>query len=580
MQLPNMQPTPASNPVSPSYPYTPAGGANTGAPTVPPNQPAPMLGAPLGGLAQLSGAPPGNVNPGAQPPVVQQLSQQGRYGDSTLVHMNPDEVRGLQALAQSQGGSLSINPTTGLPEAFSLGKFLKGLLPTIVGAIATPLTGGLINPMTIAGLTGAAKVASGGNLMEGLTAGLQAYGGAGIGKGLMTAGGAANATGLDALKAMGTGLKNTVMGVPTAATPAAIVDQSRSALPTGTPLPPIGSTTNPLAPAAATPSAGGYNPASGTGLSGITSNPVALPSAISSGAAPFSDANGLFDVAQYPGGENLAVAPAATQPGLLARLNAVRTAGQESLVGQIPGVSKYPSLDKNIANAAMFQAATSPLAAIGAAGAGMGGGSLSQQYEEPYVGPYSFSGAAPVFPGAGSTSSAEFNYFPNRRIGSGYVMPNAAAVQEFLSRRPSSVPKDQRKMLAQQQRQVRMRGYAEGGVKLEDGAFIVDARTVSELGNGSSSAGQDVLAKHGGKPIRGKGDGVSDSIRANIGGKQEARVARDEVKFSPEAVKKIGGGYHKRGVQKLYAMMDKAAKARKAADRGEDTNLRGLMAIR
>jgi hypothetical protein len=120
-------------------------------------------------------------------------------------------------------------------------------------------------------------------------------------------------------------------------------------------------------------------------------------------------------------------------------------------------------------------------------------------------------------------------------------------------------------------------GNAEGGMRLEDGAFIVDARTVSEMGNGSSRAGQELLAKHGGKSIHGKGDGVSDSIRASIGGKQEARVARDEVKFSPQAVAKLGGGDRKRGTQKLYAMMDRAANARKNAKRGEDTKLRGLL---
>lgn len=118
---------------------------------------------------------------------------------------------------------------------------------------------------------------------------------------------------------------------------------------------------------------------------------------------------------------------------------------------------------------------------------------------------------------------------------------------------------------------------AAGGVNLEDGSFVVDARTVSELGNGSSSAGQELLARMGGKPIKGPGDGVSDSIRANIGGKQEARVARDEVKFSPEAVKRVGGGNPKKGADRLYAMMRKAEKARKTASRGKDTGLRALV---
>ena len=118
---------------------------------------------------------------------------------------------------------------------------------------------------------------------------------------------------------------------------------------------------------------------------------------------------------------------------------------------------------------------------------------------------------------------------------------------------------------------------AGGAVPLDNGAFIIDARTVSELGNGSSSAGQELLARYGGMPIRGKGDGVSDSIPAKIDGRQPARVARDEVKFDPEAVRRFGGGDHALGVKRLHALMDKAHKARKGADRGEDTKLRKAM---
>jgi hypothetical protein len=118
-------------------------------------------------------------------------------------------------------------------------------------------------------------------------------------------------------------------------------------------------------------------------------------------------------------------------------------------------------------------------------------------------------------------------------------------------------------------------GFADGGaVDMRDGAFVVDARTVSELGNGSSNAGIEMLSRMGGTPVHGPGDGVSDSVRAKIGGKQEARVARDEVIFQPEAVRRLGGGSEKRGTQKLYAMMDRAHKARKKAKRGQDTKLR------
>jgi hypothetical protein len=118
-------------------------------------------------------------------------------------------------------------------------------------------------------------------------------------------------------------------------------------------------------------------------------------------------------------------------------------------------------------------------------------------------------------------------------------------------------------------------GYNRGGeVRMQPGAFVADARFTSEVGNGSSNAGKEILARLGGQPVEGPGDGVSDSIRARIGGTQEARVARDEVIFPPEAVKRIGGGSEKRGTQKLYALMNKAHKARRNAKRGQDTGLR------
>ena len=47
----------------------------------------------------------------------QHMASQGRGPDTTLVHMSPKEVRSLQELAMAHGGSLSVNPQTGLPEA-------------------------------------------------------------------------------------------------------------------------------------------------------------------------------------------------------------------------------------------------------------------------------------------------------------------------------------------------------------------------------------------------------------------------------------------------------------------------------
>ena len=116
-------------------------------------------------------------------------------------------------------------------------------------------------------------------------------------------------------------------------------------------------------------------------------------------------------------------------------------------------------------------------------------------------------------------------------------------------------------------------GFADGGLTMPEGSFILDARTVSEIGNGSSRAGQERLAQLGGIPLQGPGDGVSDSIRANIGGTQQARVARDEVLLTPDAVARIGNGDMQRGTKKLYQLMEQANKARRTAQRGQDTKV-------
>jgi hypothetical protein len=122
-------------------------------------------------------------------------------------------------------------------------------------------------------------------------------------------------------------------------------------------------------------------------------------------------------------------------------------------------------------------------------------------------------------------------------------------------------------------------GYAHGGeVELSDGAFVLDARTVSEIGNGSSNAGIEILRRLGGHPVKGRGDGVSDSVPARIGRDQPARVARDEVIVPADAVRRIGKGNPQKGADKLYALMDKAHKARKKAGRGQDTKLRSGLA--
>jgi hypothetical protein len=119
-----------------------------------------------------------------------QLQSAGRGQDKMLVHMTPGEVGGLQALAMAHGGSLSINPQTGLPEAGILGK----LLPTVLGFALGPAgmgiqIGGLSSAASAGLISGAVGTLTTGSLSKGIMAGLGAYGGASLGGALKGLGG-------------------------------------------------------------------------------------------------------------------------------------------------------------------------------------------------------------------------------------------------------------------------------------------------------------------------------------------------------------------------------------------------------
>jgi hypothetical protein len=117
------------------------------------------------------------------------LASKGRDGDTELVHMTKGEIGGLQALALAHGGSLSINPDTGLVEA----SFLKRILPMVAGA-GLMMTG--LGPLAAAGMVGGFETLRTGDIGKGLMAGLGAYGGAGLAGNLAGAGASAANTSL------------------------------------------------------------------------------------------------------------------------------------------------------------------------------------------------------------------------------------------------------------------------------------------------------------------------------------------------------------------------------------------------
>lgn len=210
---------------------------------------------------------------------------------------------------------------------------------------------------------------------------------------------------------------------------------------------------------------------------------------------------------------------------------------------------------------------------------GYAGGSPSERIRAMAQANAAAKAAASTTPSVGSTNEVDFGLADSANQFAG-VNPYSIGSDDFwlnLARQYRSSGGTGARYADNPYMQERAAG---GPVGMRDGAFVVDARTVSELGNGSSNAGIEFLSRLGGQPVRGPGDGVSDSVPARIGGKQKARVARDEVIFQPEAVRRIGGGSDKRGTAKLYALMDKAHKARKKAKRGQDTKLaKGLGAL-
>jgi hypothetical protein len=67
----------------------------------------------------------------------------------------------------------------------------------------------------------------------------------------------------------------------------------------------------------------------------------------------------------------------------------------------------------------------------------------------------------------------------------------------------------------------------------------------------------------GGRLLRGPGDGVSDSIPATIGQKQRAQLADGEFVVPARIVSELGNGSTEAGARQLYSMMDRVQKARR-----------------
>ena len=354
----------------------------------------------------------------------------GRNGDSMLMHVTPDEVHGLQRLAMAQGGSLTINPHTGLPEANIFSQAWKAIKP-----IAAPLAGlalnyfvpglgtmmgGISNAAAAGLITGGVGALATGSLQKGVMAGLGAYGGASLGEGLMNIG-------------------------SDAASQAATKSAYDAALATeGSASPQMAAEYAARQGQAAAANMSSFDKLSG-GISSAMNNPVSALNTIG-------------------GGSTLAGA------GKLAALGLPIMAGI-----QANQTTKMPTLGD-----ASPQAMIRPIILN------------RRQNTAPYSG------------------TGEYRHFIDT-----YDVPEPYKA-------------------------------ATGGVV----AF-------NQGGLGTLGGYSD-----GGRLLRGPGDGVSDNIPAMIGDRQPARLADGEFVVPARIVSEIGNGSTEAGARKLYAMMDRVQRAR------------------
>ena len=578
--------------------------------------------------------------------MAEHVRSKGRGDDTMLVHMTPHEVGGLQALAMSHGGSLTINPETGLPEAGWLGK----LLPTLLGIglnFILPGSGLAIKGLSTAAqaglMTGIGATAITGNLKQGLMAGLGAFGGASLAGGVQgafgtaakagtstvgtaapvvgnAAGAGSTSLGMDSLvRAGGAAARQAAAGAGSAGlnTVGAITQAGGAAARQALTAPLIAPLSIPSSVSAYAPSVAGNVVKTGlpgffqgftdtakgsaTGILGKAAVPLAIMGSTQALSAftptpkkPKEPVNEYGYTGPYTAQREEISAPPGSG-GPLAIFDPTKAYGSQRYFGgtsyadssgkpYIPGMKTTPTAANASSSMAQPMGVMLPPPAMNQ---NINPGQLTpeqlamlQQY-----------GAPQGYADGGQVGDSTFTFPSQMSEQQPQMMPQPSSQlvqQQPQDQQPSPYMQQssygQLSSYGQPQHGNNPNGLGQinnlpglargGGVPLKQGSFVVDARTVSELGNGSSGAGQDILARLGGMAIRGPGDGVSDSIRANIGGMQQARVARDEVQFNPGAVQRLGKGSHSRGTKKLYALMNKAQTARKSAKRGQDTGLR------
>ena len=439
------------------------------------------------------------------------LASHGRGPDTELIHMTKGEINGLQQLAKAGGGSLTINPHTGLAEA----GFLSKMLPMIAGAAAmyftggaaAPLIGGLSNAATIGLGMGALETARTGSIQKGLMAGMGAYGGAGLTGGLLTAG-AQQMAGDTIAKEAATNAAAEGITLPS--------NYAQMA----------GQTATPAQLQTAQQGMSGFD-VMGKGVNAIQSGGMgAAKSAMqaaggpSLGRAAFSTAApvvagmmGGMQQPQTPVGDNKMPQRLQYNPG-----RPMDAQGQP--VTPMPDVPGYDNLGQDFGRQQNYF----PNA---------GYQNITDEEAKRIRG---YAGGGPVEDMSNANAIG---------ANTGYPMAN---VNKPAYATPYQAPQSQNVV----------QGTADTGVNSMTGEMNEFAR-----GGLSSAASHLGDYSDGGRLLKGPGDGVSDSIPATIGNKRPARLADGEFVVPARIVSELGNGSTEAGARKLYAMLDRVQSARK-----------------
>jgi hypothetical protein len=211
------------------------------------------------------------------------------------------------------------------------------------------------------------------------------------------------------------------------------------------------------------------------------------------------------------------------------------SAANPSFVGPMPGAASGTSaLGAGIQN---LGTAGGPSAAVSA----MGGGAQAAKYGLAALSPTMQPEAATPFDGGGP-NPYEYDYDPNNQMYT-RVAPGTRARDMLAPTTPMmAMGGPIQDMSDRNQMQTMM---ANGGQMFARGGM-------SHLGDYSD----------GGRLLKGPGDGVSDSIPATIADKRPARLADGEFVVPARIVSELGNGSTEAGARKLYAMMDRVQKAR------------------